>query len=126
MGADESGNRYGVAPAATAPRDFLAIDSLLSDEQLLLRDTVRRWVDERILPHVGDWFERGTFPAETVGPELGALGLLGMHLEGYGCAGADATDYGLACLELEAGDSGLRSFMSVQGSLTLPRWGRGF
>ena len=119
MGADESGGRHGVGPAPTSATDFLAIDSLLSDEQLLLRDTVRRWVDERILPHIGDWFERGTFPAETVGPELGALGLLGMHLEGYGCAGAGATDYGLACMELEAGDSGLRSFMSVQGSLAM-------
>ena len=119
MGADESGGRHGVGPAATSATDFLAIDSLLSDEQLLLRDTVRRWVDERVLPHVGDWFERGTFPAETVGPELGALGLLGMHLDGYGCAGAGATDYGLACLELEAGDSGVRSFMSVQGSLAM-------
>lgn len=119
MGADESGGRHGVGPAATSATDFLAIDSLLSDEQLLLRDTVRRWVDEQILPHIGDWFERGTFPAETVGPELGALGLLGMHLEGYGCAGAGATDYGLACMELEAGDSGVRSFMSVQGSLAM-------
>ena len=119
MGADESGGRHGVGPAPTSATDFLAIDSLLSDEQLLLRDTVRRWVYERILPHIGDWFERGTFPAETVGPELGAVGLLGMHLEGYGCAGADATDYGLACMELEAGDSGVRSFMSVQGSLAM-------
>ena len=119
MGADESGGRHGVGPAATSATDFLAIDSLLSDEQLLLRDTVRRWVDERILPHIGDWFERGTFPAETVGPELGSLGLLGMHLDGYGCAGAGATDYGLACMELEAGDSGVRSFMSVQGSLAM-------
>ncbi len=119
MGADESGGRHGVGPAPTSATDFLAIDSLLSNEQLLLRDTVRRWIDERILPHIGDWFERGTFPAETVGPELGALDLLGMHLEGYGCAGADATDYGLACMELEAGDSGLRSFMSVQGSLAM-------
>ena len=114
-----TGRPPGIRPGDTSPTDFLATDSLLSDEQLLLRDTVRRWVDERILPHVGDWFERGTFPAATVGPELGALGLLGMHLEGYGCAGAGATDYGLACLELEAGDSGVRSFMSVQGSLAM-------
>ena len=119
MGADESTGRHGVGPAATSAADFLAIDSLLSDEQLLLRDTVRRWVDERILPHIGDWFESGAFPAETLGPELGVLGLLGMHLEGYGCAGAGATDYGLACMELEAGDSGVRSFMSVQGSLAM-------
>ena len=80
---------------------------------------MRRWVGDRFLPHVAGWFERGEFPTGTVGPELGALGLLGMHLEGYGCAGADATAYGLACLELEAGDSGLRSFMSVQGSLAM-------
>ena len=119
MGADESAGRHGLGPGTTSPTDFLAIDSLLSDEQLLLRDTVRRWVDERVLPQIGDWFERGTFPAGTVGPELGALGLLGMHLEGYGCAGAGATDYGLACMELEAGDSGVRSFMSVQGSLAM-------
>ena len=119
MGADESGGRHGVGPATTSATDFLAIDSLLSDEQLLLRDTVRRWVDERVLPQIGDWFERGTFPAGTVGPELGALGLLGMHLDGYGCAGAGATDYGVACMELEAGDSGVRSFMSVQGSLAM-------
>ena len=119
MGAEESGVRHGIGPGVTSPTDFLAIDSLLSEEQLLLRGTVRRWVAERILPHVGDWFERGVFPAETVGPELGALGLLGMHLEGYGCAGAGATDYGLACMELEAGDSGVRSFMSVQGSLAM-------
>ena len=119
MGDDESAGRHGVGPGVTSPTDFLAIDSLLSEEQSLLRDTVRRWVAERVLPEVGDWFERGVFPAETIGPELGALGLLGMHLEGYGCAGAGATDYGLACMELEAGDSGVRSFMSVQGSLAM-------
>ena len=119
MGDDESAGRHGVGPGVTSPTDFLAIDSLLSEEQSLLRDTVRRWVAERVLPEVGDWFERGVFPAETIGPELGALGLLGMHLDGYGCAGAGATDYGLACMELEAGDSGVRSFMSVQGSLAM-------
>ena len=119
MGTDAPAEPHGIGPGVTSAGDFLAIDSLLTEEQLLLRETVRRYVDERIVPHVGDWFERGVFPAETVGPELGALGLLGMHLEGYGCAGAGATDYGLACLELEAGDSGLRSFMSVQGSLAM-------
>ena len=119
MSPEDSGERHGVGRGATSAADFLAIDSLLSDEELLLRDTVRRWVAERIVPHVGEWFESGTFPAATIGPELGALGLLGMHLEGYGCAGAGATDYGLACMELEAGDSGLRSFMSVQGSLAM-------
>ena len=119
MSNDGSGEPHGIRPGVTSATDFLAIDSLLNDDEILLRDTVRRYVDERIVPHVADWFERGVFPAETVGPELGALGLLGMHLEGYGCAGSSATAYGLACLELEAGDSGLRSFMSVQGSLAM-------
>ena len=119
MAHDGSGEPHGIRPGITSATDFLAIDSLLGDDEILLRDTVRRYVDERIVPHVADWFERGTFPAETVGPELGALGLLGMHLEGYDCAGSSATAYGLACVELEAGDSGLRSFMSVQGSLAM-------
>ena len=119
MGDDAAGKPHGIRPGVTSATDFLSIDSLLSDDELLLRDTVRRWVDERFMPHIADWFERGVFPAETVGPELGALGLLGMHLEGYGCAASSATAYGLACLELEAGDSGLRSFMSVQGSLAM-------
>ena len=100
------------------PRDVLAIDSLLSDEERLLRDTVRQFVGDRILPEVGAWFDAGTFPAEMA-KEFGALGLLGMHLDGYGCAGTSATAYGLACLELEAGDSGTRSFVSVQGSLAM-------
>ena len=98
--------------------DLLEIDGLFSDQEKLLRDTVRRWVRERIAPHLADWFERGYFDI-AVAKELGELGLLGMHLEGYGCAGASAVDYGLACLELEAGDSGLRSFVSVQGSLAM-------
>ena len=119
MANDGSGEPHGIRPGATSATDFLATDSLLNDDELLLRDTVRRWVNERFMPHVADWFERGVFPAETVGPELGTLGLLGMHLEGYGCAASSATAYGLACLELEAGDSGLRSFMSVQGSLAM-------
>ena len=119
MGDHASGKPHGIRPGVTSATDFLAIDSLLSDDELLLRDTVRRWVNERFMPHVADWFERGVFPAETVGPELGALGLLGMHLEDYGCAASSATAYGLACMELEAGDSGLRSFMSVQGSLAM-------
>jgi glutaryl-CoA dehydrogenase len=100
------------------PLDPLALGSLLSDEEVAIRDTVRRFVDERVLPGVGDWFERGEFPAE-VRAGVAELGLLGMHLEGYGCLGANATSYGLACLELEAGDSGLRSFVSVQGSLSM-------
>jgi glutaryl-CoA dehydrogenase len=104
------------------PRDFLAIDTLLSSEERLLRDTVRRFVGERILPDVASWFEEGVFPKDLA-KEMGALGLFGMHLEGYGCAGTSAVEYGLACLELEAGDSGARSFVSVQGSLAMfPIW----
>ena len=100
------------------PRDVLAIDALLSDEERLLRDTVRQLVTDKILPDVGEWFDQGIFPREMA-KEFGALGLLGMHLDGYGCAGTSATAYGLACLELEAGDSGARSFGSVQGSLAM-------
>lgn len=104
------------------PRDFLSIDSLLADEEKLIRGTVRQFVADRVLPDVAEWFEQGTFPRELA-VEMGALGLLGMHLEGYGCAGTSAVDYGLACLELEAGDSGVRSFVSVQGSLAMfPMW----
>ncbi|MBV9737107.1 MAG: acyl-CoA dehydrogenase family protein [Candidatus Eremiobacteraeota bacterium] len=84
----------------------------------MVRDTVRAFVRERILPSIAEWFEEGVFPRELP-KELGKLGLLGMHLQGYGCAGASATAYGLACLELEAGDSGVRSFTSVQGSLAM-------
>ncbi|GAC1557745.1 MAG: acyl-CoA dehydrogenase family protein [Vulcanimicrobiaceae bacterium] len=100
------------------PLDPLAIDERLRDDERLLRDTVREFVRRRVLPNVGAWFEAGTFPRE-IARELGALGLLGMHLEGYGCAGASATAYGVACRELEAGDSALRSFVSVQGSLVM-------
>jgi glutaryl-CoA dehydrogenase len=113
-----------VAPARTEvnPLDFLEIDHLLLDEERMIRDTVRKFVRDRVLPGIEDWFENGEFPRE-VAPELGRLGLLGMHLEGYGCLGASATSYGVACLELEAGDSGFRSFVSVQGSLAMfPIW----
>jgi glutaryl-CoA dehydrogenase len=116
----ESGSqkRFGEGDAL----DFLGIDALLSAEERLLRDTVRQFVGDRILPDVGDWFEQGTFPRE-LGKEMGALGLLGMHLTGYECAGTSAVAYGLACAELEAGDSGARSFVSVQGSLAMfPIW----
>ncbi len=109
----------GTGPRAENARDFLDTDSLLDDEEIMLRDTVRRFVDDHILDEVGDWFEAGTFPHAEIGPEVGKMGLLGMHLEGYGCSGSSATAYGLACLELEAGDSGLRSFVSVQGSLAM-------
>ncbi|MFI6324319.1 acyl-CoA dehydrogenase family protein [Nonomuraea sp. NPDC050556] len=103
--------------------DLLRIDDRLDGDQRLIRDTVKSFVDDRILPYVGDWFEEAVFPARELAPVLGELGLLGMHLSGYGCAGTDATSYGVACRELEAGDSGLRSFVSVQGSLAMfPIW----
>ena len=101
------------------PFELYAIDSLFNEEQLAMRDAVRKFVDDRIKPHVGQWFEDGEFPARELAKEIGQMGMFGMHLEGYGCAGTDATSYGLACLELEAGDSGLRSFVSVQGSLAM-------
>lgn len=102
--------------------DFLDLDALLTGEEKLLRQTVRQFTEERILPEVTEWWEQGTFPHE-IARDMGKLGLLGMHLEGYGCAGTSATAYGLACLELEAGDSGTRSFVSVQGSLAMfPIW----
>jgi glutaryl-CoA dehydrogenase len=110
---------------AVRPQDFLALDSLLSDEERDIRDVVRAFVRDRVLPNIGDWFEEARLP-RALAQELGKLGLLGMHLQGYGCAGASATAYGLACLELEAGDSGIRSLVSVQGSLAMYaiyRWG---
>jgi glutaryl-CoA dehydrogenase len=100
------------------PQDFLNIDALLSDEERMVRDTVRAFVRDRITPNIAEWFEEGTLPRE-LGKQLGDLGLLGMHLHGYGCPGASAVAYGIACLELEAGDSGVRSFASVQGSLAM-------
>ncbi|MCP5029992.1 MAG: acyl-CoA dehydrogenase [Actinomycetia bacterium] len=116
----------GTGPRAENARDFLDTDSLLGEEEIMLRDTVRRFVEDRILDDVGDWFEAGTFPHSEIAPEVGKMGLLGMHLEGYGCSGSSATAYGVACLELEAGDSGLRSFVSVQGSLAMfPIWAYG-
>ena len=105
-----------------APTDLLRVDDELTDEERLVRDTVRKFANDRILPHVADWFEAGTLPRELL-PELGQLGLLGMHLTGYGCAGMGAVAYGVACRELEAADSGLRSMVSVQGSLAMfPIW----
>ncbi len=105
------------------PHDFLDIGSLLSDEEKLLRDTVRTFVESEITPNVGDWWEEGRIPHVELAKAFGEMGMLGMHLEGYGCAGTSATAYGLASLELEAGDSGIRSFVSVQGSLAMfPIW----
>lgn len=107
---------------AIDPADLSALGADLSEEERLVQQTARAFVRERVLPSIEGWFERGTFPRELVG-ELGKLGVLGMHLEGYGCAGAGAVSYGLACLEFEAGDSGFRSFISVQGSLAMfPIW----
>ena len=114
-----------LAQPTTDPLDFLALDALLSDEEKAIRDTVRAWVRERILPEIGAWFEQGILPRELA-QEVGRLGLFGMHLDGYGLPGASAVAYGLTCLELEAGDSGVRSFVSVQGSLAMFaiwRWG---
>jgi len=112
-------------PTALDPRDFLAIDALLDDEEKAIRDTVGQFVRERVLPEVGEWFEQAILPRELAG-ELAALGLFGMHLEGYGLPGASAVAYGLTCMELEAGDAGIRSLVSVQGSLAMFaiwRWG---
>jgi glutaryl-CoA dehydrogenase len=106
----------------TPQTDLLQIDDQLTDEERLIRDTVRTFTADRVQPHVADWFEAGTLPREIM-PELGKLGLLGMHLTGYGCAGTGAIAYGVACRELEACDSGIRSATSVQGSLAMfPIW----
>jgi len=105
--------------------DFLQVDDLLSDEDRAIRDTVRDFAQSELAPHIAEWYDEGTLP-DDLGPRLGKLGLLGMHLDGYGCAGTSATAYGVACRELEAVDSGLRSFVSVQGSLAMfaiHRWG---
>lgn len=113
--ADTTVARHASMPSAS---DLYNVDSLLSEEERMVRDTVRKFVRERVLPIIDQHFEAGTFPRELI-PEIADLGLLGMHLEGYGCAGLSAVCYGLACQELEAGDSGLRSFVSVQGSLAM-------
>lgn len=105
--------------------DFLSIDALLDGEEKLIRDTVRSWTRSRVLPNIAGWFEEGILPRELA-RELGELGLLGMHLHGYGCHGTSAVAYGLTCMELEYGDSGVRSLVSVQGSLAMfaiHRWG---
>jgi len=98
--------------------DYLGLDALLSEDELAWRDTVRAFVRDRIRPSIRDWYENAVFPA-GIATEMGSLGLLGTHLSGYGCAGRSAVEYGLAALELEAGDSGLRTFVSVQGSLAM-------
>ncbi|MCT2277347.1 acyl-CoA dehydrogenase family protein [Micromonospora chalcea] len=101
------------------PLDLLDIDASLSEEERQIRAVVRQLVTDRVRPHVAGWYEDGQVPARELAREFGKLGLLGMHLTGYGCAGASAVAYGLACLELEAGDSGVRSLVSVQGSLAM-------
>ncbi len=101
------------------PLGLFGTDALIGEEDRAIRDTVRRFVEDRVRPHLADWFESATIPARDLAKELGSLGLLGMHLEGYGCAGTSATAYGLACMELEAADSGVRSLVSVQGSLAM-------
>ena len=102
-----------------ASLDLLDVDGLLSSEERAIRAVVRQVVDEKVRPHITDWFEEGQVPVRELAADFGKLGLLGMHLTGYGCAGASAVAYGLACLELEAGDSGIRSLVSVQGSLAM-------
>jgi glutaryl-CoA dehydrogenase len=102
-----------------APLDLLDLDSLLSEEEIAVRDVVRRLVDDQVRPHVARWYEDGALPARELAKQFASVGLLGMHLHGYGCAGASAVAYGLACLELEACDSGVRSLVSVQGSLAM-------
>ncbi|MER5718602.1 acyl-CoA dehydrogenase family protein [Streptomyces sp. NPDC002132] len=102
------------------PADPLGVDELLDSEDLAVRDTVRAWAADRVLPYVADWYEKGELPGiRELALELGGIGALGMSLQGYGCAGASAVQYGLACLELEAADSGIRSLVSVQGSLAM-------
>jgi len=101
------------------PLGLFGTDALVAEEDLAIRDTVRKYVEEKVKPHLADWYETGSIPARELAKELGSLGVLGMHLDGYGCAGTTATAYGLACMELEAGDSGLRSLVSVQGSLAM-------
>jgi glutaryl-CoA dehydrogenase len=101
------------------PLDLIDTDSLHSEEEIQIRAAVRRLVDEKVRPRVADWYERGEMPVRELARDFAVLGLLGMHLTGYGCAGVSAVGYGLACLELEAADSGVRSLVSVQGSLAM-------
>lgn len=112
----------GAVFVTVTPQSPLALfdtDLLIGEEDLAIRDTVRKFVEDRVRPQLAGWYESASIPARELSKELGLLGVLGMHLEGYGCAGTTATAYGLACMELEAGDSGLRSLVSVQGSLAM-------
>ncbi|MDX6262353.1 MAG: glutaryl-CoA dehydrogenase [Kribbellaceae bacterium] len=103
----------------TVSLDLVDVDSLLTEEEVAIRATARRFADEQLRPYLPEWFESANIPARELAKELGALGLLGMHLTGYGCAGLGPVAYGLACLEIEAADSGMRSLVSVQGSLAM-------
>lgn len=103
----------------TPPLELFGLDSLIGGDEREVASAVRRFVEQRVSPHIADWYETGAVPVRELAVEAGALGMLGMHLEGYGCAGMSALAYGLTCLELEAGDSGLRSLVSVQGSLAM-------
>ncbi|MFF2746169.1 acyl-CoA dehydrogenase family protein [Kitasatospora sp. NPDC058048] len=116
---------HGTGTAMSDPLDLIDFATLLTEEEREIQATVARFLADRVRPHLPEWFDNAHFTRELA-PEIGALGLLGMHLEGYGCVGTNAVSYGLACLELEAADSGLRSFVSVQGSLSMysiHRWG---
>jgi glutaryl-CoA dehydrogenase len=104
---------------ALTPLQLLETDSLIGEEDRAIRDTTRTFVEDKLKPEIAGWYEAGTAPVRDLAKEFGSMGLLGMHLTGYGCAGTSATAYGLACMELEAGDSGLRSVVSVQGSLAM-------
>ena len=108
-----------MATTAPTPLELFDTDALLGEEEIAIRDTVRKYVEGEVRPQLAGWYESATIPVRELAKELGSLGVLGMHLEGYGCAGTSATAYGLACMELEAGDSGLRSLVSVQGSLAM-------
>jgi glutaryl-CoA dehydrogenase len=109
----------GMSRQPVAPFDLLRLEDLLTEDERDIQRSVRAMVTEHVTPHVAEWFEQGTLPARELAKEFGRLGVLGMHLEGYGCAGMNATAYGVACLEIEAGDSGVRSMVSVQGSLAM-------
>ncbi|MCF3137869.1 acyl-CoA dehydrogenase family protein [Paenarthrobacter sp. AR 02] len=114
-----------MSDSTTNPSDILALDSLLTADEVAVRDKVRDYTAQRIRPNIARWYEEAVFPRE-IPPELGELGVLGMHLDGYGCPGRTAVEYGLAAMELEAGDSGIRTFVSVQGSLAMTaihKWG---
>jgi glutaryl-CoA dehydrogenase len=109
----------GMSRQPVAPFDLLNLSDLLTEDERDIQRSVRAMVTEHVTPHIADWYEQGTLPARELAKEFGKLGVLGMHLEGYGCAGMNATAYGVACLEIEAADSGVRSMVSVQGSLAM-------